>query len=82
MALPDVEVVSIRLARVTFVTRKAGPQGGPRYDRLSRAGCATSAAYIPQRNAAVCTGASHSLRCKSSSRLTVIEQPAMSSDVT
>jgi len=36
MALPDVQVVSIRLARVTFVTRRAGSQGGSRCDRPSR----------------------------------------------
>ena len=33
MALPDVQVVSIRLARVTFVTRRTGPQGGAQRDR-------------------------------------------------
>ena len=38
--------------------------------------------YIPQRNAAVYTGASHSFAVRSSSIVSVIEQPAMSSEVT
>jgi len=36
----------------------------------------------PQRSAAVCTGASHSASASGSSALTVIEQPAISSEVT
>lgn len=38
--------------------------------------------YIPQRNAGVCSGASHSSSIVRSAALTVIEQPAISSDVT
>ena len=38
--------------------------------------------HIPQRSAAVRTGASQSLTMSSSSRETVMEQPAISSDVT
>ena len=37
---------------------------------------------MPQRNAAVCTGASHSRLVSSSSIDSVTEQPAMSSEVT
>lgn len=39
-------------------------------------------AYMPQRSAAVCTGASQSASMPGSAALTVIEQPAISSDVT
>jgi hypothetical protein len=42
MAVLDVQVVSIRLARVTFVTRGAGPQCGTQCDRPPRAGWVTS----------------------------------------
>lgn len=53
-------------------------------------GCAVSGmtagenpdAHIPQRKAAVCTGASQWRAISSSSRLTVSEQPAISSEVT
>ncbi len=38
--------------------------------------------YIPHRNAAVCTGLSHSPSILASAAHTVIEQPAISSDVT
>ena len=38
--------------------------------------------YIPQRSAAVCTGASHHDASSSLSSVTVMEHPAMSSDVT
>jgi hypothetical protein len=38
--------------------------------------------HIPHRSAAVCTGASHSPAISSSISETVIEQPAMSSEVT
>lgn len=38
--------------------------------------------YMPQRNAAVCTGASQNAVVSSSSMVSVIEQPAMSSEVT
>jgi len=38
----DVQVVSIRLARVTFVTRRSGPQAA-QCDRPPRAGRVTSA---------------------------------------
>jgi hypothetical protein len=38
--------------------------------------------YIPQRNAGVCKGASHSASIEGSAAQTVIEQPAISSDVT
>ena len=38
--------------------------------------------HIPQRSAGVRTGASHSGRVVSSAALTVIEQPAISSEVT
>jgi hypothetical protein len=41
-----------------------------------------AAAHIPQRNAAVWSGASHSASVAASAALTVIEQPAISSDVT
>jgi hypothetical protein len=39
-------------------------------------------AHMPQRKAAVCTGASHSASMSASTAVTVIEQPAISSDVT
>jgi UDP-2,3-diacylglucosamine pyrophosphatase LpxH len=39
-------------------------------------------AHMPQRNAAVCTGASHSASVAASAALAVIEHPAISSDVT
>ncbi len=42
----------------------------------------TSPTHMPQRNAAVCTGASHSASISVSTAETVIEQPAISSDVT
>jgi len=38
--------------------------------------------YMPQRSAAVWTGASHQPVISSSSMVSVIEQPAMSSEVT
>ncbi len=38
--------------------------------------------HMPQRSAAVCTGASQASRSRSSSMVSVIEQPAMSSEVT
>ena len=38
--------------------------------------------YMPQRSAGVCTGASHSASIEGSAAQTVIEQPAISSDVT
>lgn len=38
--------------------------------------------HIPQRSAAVCTGASHSAKNSGVAAVTVIEQPAISSDVT
>ena len=38
--------------------------------------------HIPQRSAAVCTGASHSASVSASAAVTVIEQPAISSEVT
>lgn len=38
--------------------------------------------YMPQRSAAVWTGASHQPVVSSSSMVSVIEQPAMSSEVT
>jgi hypothetical protein len=38
--------------------------------------------HIPQRSAAVCTGASHSASMSASTAVTVIEQPAISSEVT
>ena len=38
--------------------------------------------YIPQRSAAVCTGASHKASCPASAAVRVIEQPAISSEVT
>jgi hypothetical protein len=41
-----------------------------------------SRGHAPQRRAAVWTGASQSTICLSSSKVTVIEQPAISSDVT
>jgi hypothetical protein len=41
-----------------------------------------TAAHIPQRSAAVCTGASQSANSFGSTELTVIEQPAISSEVT
>jgi len=37
---------------------------------------------MPQRSAAVCTGASHNGKVVESAALTVMEQPAISSDVT
>ena len=45
-------------------------------------GCAESRFHFPQRNAAVCTGASHKPMSSSSSFATVTEHPAISSDVT
>ena len=41
-----------------------------------------SGAYMPQRSAGVCTGASHNFVVLSSSKDKVIEAPAISSDVT
>ena len=38
--------------------------------------------HIPQRSEGVCTGASHSASMPASAAVTVIEQPAISSDVT
>jgi hypothetical protein len=38
--------------------------------------------YMPQRNAGVCSGASHSSSIALSAALTVIEQPAISREVT
>ena len=38
--------------------------------------------YMPQRSAAVCTGVSHSSSIAGSAAQTVIEHPAISSDVT
>jgi hypothetical protein len=54
MALPDVQVVSIPLARVTFVTRRAGPQGGAQCDRPPRAGWVTSACVRSQMRPVAC----------------------------
>jgi len=42
----------------------------------------TAASHSPHRSAAVRTGASHNRVVSSSSAVTVIEQPAMSSEVT
>jgi aspartate racemase len=44
--------------------------------------CREDGPQRPQRSAAVCTGASHSASVPSSSAVTVIEQPAISSEVT
>ena len=41
-----------------------------------------SRAQAPQRSAAVCSGASHSMSQSASTAVTVIEQPAISSEVT
>ena len=49
---------------------------------LKMAERAAAAAHIPQRNAAVWSGASHSAKVGASATLTVIEQPAISSEVT
>src|ERR1700687_727560 len=43
MTLPDVPMVSIRLACVTFVTHRAAPQGGAQCDRAPGRGWVTSA---------------------------------------
>src|SRR5437899_2951377 len=40
MALPDVQMASIRLARVTFATRRAAWRGGTRCDRSPLGGSA------------------------------------------
>lgn len=50
--------------------------------RRSPAGAAGCRAQTPQRSAGVCTGASHSASVAGSAALTVIEQPAISSEVT
>ena len=50
--------------------------------RRSPAGAAGRRAQTPQRSAGVCTGASHSASVAGSAALTVIEQPAISSEVT
>ena len=53
-------------------TSKTGPRGPSCFFGV----------HIPQRSAAVCTGASHSANVSASAAVTVIEQPAISSEVT
>jgi hypothetical protein len=43
MALLDVQMVSIHLARVTFATHSAAPHDSAECDRPARAECVTSA---------------------------------------
>ena len=50
--------------------------------RISNAGWQAAAPHTPHRNAAVLTGASHSDSVPSSTALTVMEHPAISSEVT
>jgi len=66
-----VEVIALRQCRSS---RPAGRQAGRKAGHTPR--------YIFQRSAAVCTGASHSASCAASTAVTVIEQPAISSEVT
>jgi len=54
----------------------------PGFRRDDEWGVPRDARYIPQRSAAVCTGASQYFVISSSSAVTVSEQPAMSSEVT
>src|SRR5258707_836823 len=72
--------------RVTFLTgpNRDFPKRRRKYAKLFRGGYRRRAFedYIPQRKAAVWTGASHRRFISSSSIDTVTEQPAISSDVT
>ena len=65
------------LARTDVRRRIGAKRGSPPRPPTPRGG-----AYAPQRSAGVWTGASHSFSASSSSRDTVIEAPAMSSEVT
>ena len=66
--------------------RKAGREAsavlaGPAHSGSKPPGLFTDWDYMPQRSAAVCTGASQNAVVSASSIVSVIEQPAMSSDV-
>ena len=64
-------------------SREKGVMGSPSGERKRPwTYCLLPSAYIFHRSAAVCTGSSHSSSISSSSMVTVIEQPAMSSEVT
>src|SRR6202171_2094845 len=54
MALLDVQMVSIRVARVAFVTRRQAPYGGTQCDELPRVRWVTSACGRSQMQRIVC----------------------------
>jgi len=76
LALSDIvePLAEATLGWIIHCINMALPRGDDKFD--------AAPPHTPQRSPAVSTGASHSRAISASSRVTVIEQPAMSSEVT